>query len=501
MHRQAKLLTQSPCGIVRVRHSSCWNVLRSRTSKSARLRIGERNKQSLSVGDLRRPNPERSDVHSLPAQVARLLIRNSPRGSRPDAIARGVTAHIRFMNEAGKVVCEVPKGRWTEAAANRLPDSRIAQSKIDFGIGEPHWLDVAFKYNYAIVAYALNDEAVTTSNWEMHKYILHPGSTFTVLVHLSGEWVDRTFRCELRHVRSHEGDSGRLEFRSLPDDKAVVTQECNEVAAPYQIPGGAAASFPGGVYINLTNQALARQAGVGREDKPQPKLWVTALWIPRRIYPTWEKDEERALVARMAAEFDESVLSWNSQVLIIRIKNVPVGSGGKLPSASGVHAKVTLTDEQRPLPLVLHEGMWISKDEPEPDYMGLPETGPVDIGVGMFREMVIGIQYGEQTSDNTFFAIDKNSLTHRHWQRRELELGGRRIGINIELWSDWGVTLHGFEMAGEPGKRFKIRVTVDPGREVHKCLLSLVPLPLLPVLLFLSHALIYFRLWSQDDTL
>jgi class 3 adenylate cyclase len=202
-------------------------------------------KRTITVsGEVTRSDRERRDVRERQAQVARVLIRNQPNGLAPSAIARGVNARIRFINQEGKVVCDVPKGRWTEAAANQFPDSRLGQSKVDFGIGEAQWLDIAFKYDDSIVPYALDDRAVTTPKWELPENMLWPGSHFITVIQLSGEWVETELRCELLIVRADEGQPGHLQFHPLDaiasgsavplsetgfDERAVARDACTRL--------------------------------------------------------------------------------------------------------------------------------------------------------------------------------------------------------------------------------------------------------------------------------
>jgi len=166
-------------------------------------------------GEVTRSDRERRDVRERHAQVARVLIRNQPDALAPGAIARGISTRIRFTDLDGKLVCDVPRGRWTEAAANQFPDSRLGQSKIDFGIGEAQWLDIAFKYDDSVVPYALDDRAVTTPKWELPENMLHPGNQFITVIHLSGEWVETEVQCQLLIVRADEGQPGYLQFRPL----------------------------------------------------------------------------------------------------------------------------------------------------------------------------------------------------------------------------------------------------------------------------------------------
>ncbi|MGH3644333.1 MAG: toll/interleukin-1 receptor domain-containing protein [Mycobacterium sp.] len=150
-----------------------------------------------------------------PAQVARMRIRNLATTAHPSGQAKKTTARLRFVDETGDTVVDVPSARWTEAPAVAFPASRTDVGRMDFGIGESHNLDVAFKYCDSTVPYALDNEViVATPNWESFAYALSKGRRWTVLVDLGGD-VRETLRGELRLIRDNEGHAGRIEFREL----------------------------------------------------------------------------------------------------------------------------------------------------------------------------------------------------------------------------------------------------------------------------------------------
>ena len=150
-----------------------------------------------------------------PAQVARMRIRNATTTTDPAAgRATGVTAHIRFLNDAGTMVVEVPTARWTARNAIAFPADRTEQGRMDFGIGETQELDVTLKYRDEIIPYALDNEVlVSTSNWESPKYALRVGRRWSVVVELAGDWVKTELRGELRLIRRDDGDPGLIQFR------------------------------------------------------------------------------------------------------------------------------------------------------------------------------------------------------------------------------------------------------------------------------------------------
>lgn len=196
-------------------------------------------------GELSRADRERRDVRERLTQFARLLIRNDPGSTAPTAVAKGVSARIRFLDADGTVRCTVPKGRWTRAGARSFPASRVDQSRVDFGIGETHSLDIAFKYNDKIVPYAIDDDSVNMSNWENPRYMLD-GKRFDVVVELSGEWVRTELRGELLLVRPDEGHAGHIEFRARagPTDSPNIAATASATPAPTSVHSSAPTAPP-----------------------------------------------------------------------------------------------------------------------------------------------------------------------------------------------------------------------------------------------------------------
>jgi len=120
---------------------------------------------------------------------------NDPMVPAPSAVAKNVSAKVRFSQE-GQLLREVD-GRWSESES---PLERMAKGqpildliKMDFGIGDERNLDIAFKRTESEDAFIFcNDSYHFAPMFERPDFRLSPG-TYEVTVRLRGSHVDTTF--------------------------------------------------------------------------------------------------------------------------------------------------------------------------------------------------------------------------------------------------------------------------------------------------------------------
>ena len=140
-----------------------------------------------------------------PVHIARLIIRNNPITETPKAVAKGISAHLRFLNNQEEIVCEISDAHWTQAENK--------QGRVDFGIGQCQSLDIAFKFDDTTVPCALSNEMIASPRWGLRDQL--EGGRLVLPVELSGEWVKTELRAELLCIRDNEARAGRLEFNAF----------------------------------------------------------------------------------------------------------------------------------------------------------------------------------------------------------------------------------------------------------------------------------------------
>jgi hypothetical protein len=148
-----------------------------------------RHVQTLSLGD--------GHVVILTAQFVKVRFVNKPAKNSPSAIAHGVSAKVKFLNDKGHLVLEMD-GRWDDSDQPSLRHS--AQSKrdlllADFGIEEERNLDIAFRDPSSNTFVAFNNDNYNYQNVKKPEHIL-VGDRFTAEIKLVGVHVDTTFSVE-----------------------------------------------------------------------------------------------------------------------------------------------------------------------------------------------------------------------------------------------------------------------------------------------------------------
>jgi hypothetical protein len=130
---------------------------------------------------------------------------NQPQPPFPNSVARDVRVKLRFFEPmpAGRLLLAID-GRW---AASDQPSTRDwRQSRTDllsaeFGIGEEHSLDIAFRDDHSGEFYAFNNENCHYPLMKKPEHLL-VGDHFMVRISLLGPWVGETFEFQFAHDSS-----------------------------------------------------------------------------------------------------------------------------------------------------------------------------------------------------------------------------------------------------------------------------------------------------------
>ncbi len=129
---------------------------------------------------------------------------NDPQNPNPSAIARAISAKVRyFIAGESDPVLEID-GRWADTDEASFGDPRQSRHHlltVDFNIGDEHEVDIAFIASETGRMFAWNNDNYRYSDLIKPEHIL-PDSAIDVQVRLRGLGVDNTFRLRFANLNS-----------------------------------------------------------------------------------------------------------------------------------------------------------------------------------------------------------------------------------------------------------------------------------------------------------
>lgn len=133
---------------------------------------------------------------------------------RPQGDALDVSAKLWFFDDGDRALFTFPARRRDSPQVWQMGgDAQAIIDRLPIPAGYTRELDVCFKYDDELDAYALNTEAQACPDWQKREWVLHPG-TYRVKVRISGRNLLRSVGADFDLIVP--AVTGHLEFRLRP---------------------------------------------------------------------------------------------------------------------------------------------------------------------------------------------------------------------------------------------------------------------------------------------